>query len=226
MKTRRVLAHAALLVAPAWALGRWATVTRPEALACIGLALVLGELEAASRKEVDPSRARAPGAGLALASALGLLATTWAAIGLPSVDAAPAAWLGAPLVALGIALRVMAVRALGPSFTSEIVAMPGRPLLTRGIYSRMRHPSDAGLVLVALGLAVLGASLGALLVVAVVVVPSVALRVIAEERTLAASHAVTHATYRRDVGLLLPRPRRSRAPDHSSRSKVPNASGT
>lgn len=208
-KLARVLAHAALLVTPVAALGRLDQLLRPQGIACVLLAVLLGEVEAGSRGQPDPSRARAPGTRLALASALGLLVTTWAAIASPTFTTARAAWLGAPLVALGIALRAAAIRALGTSFTSEIVVVPGQLLVTRGVYAWMRHPSDAGLLLVALGLSALGASLGALAITLVVVVPSVIARIHAEERALAASHEAAHARYREDVGLTPWRPWRA-----------------
>jgi protein-S-isoprenylcysteine O-methyltransferase Ste14 len=101
------------------------------------------------------------------------------------------------MMVAGIALRAASMRALGASFTSEIVAVPGRALVTRGIYARMRHPSEVGLLCIALGLVVLGGSLTAALVVTLVVAPSVVVRILREDRVLAAQHPREHAAYRR-----------------------------
>jgi protein-S-isoprenylcysteine O-methyltransferase Ste14 len=201
MRAARVLVHAALLTAPLAVLGRLPALARPQAVACVLAVLLLAEIEAASRTTPDPSRVGAPGTGLALASALGLLGTAWAAIGFPSAPSPSWAWLGVPLVLLGTALRAAAIRALGESFTSEIVATPGHALIRRGIYAYLRHPSDLGLLVIAGGLAVLGTSLPAAVLALVVVFPSVALRILREERALSQRHPKEHASYRREVGL-------------------------
>jgi protein-S-isoprenylcysteine O-methyltransferase Ste14 len=197
----RLVVHAAVLAAPLVALGRGADLARPRALACVLLLLVLGEAENAARGSPDPSAARAPGTALALVSALGLLATAWAAMAFPGLEARWT-WLGALVALSGTALRVAAIRALGPSFTSEIVAPPGHALVTRGVYARMRHPSDAGLLLISFGLALLGGSACAAVVALAVVVPSVVLRITAEERALAIRDPAAHAAYRRSVGIV------------------------
>ena len=214
MRSSRIIVHAAVLMAPLAALGRLTALARPNAIACVVAMLALGEIEAASRTSPDPSRTGAPGTRLALASALGLLGTAWAAIGFPSGTppgwAAPSAWIGALLVIVGTALRVSAIRALGASFTSEIVAP--HAVVRRGIYARMRHPSDVGLLLVAAGLASLGGSALAAVIATLVVVPSVALRIAREDRALALRHPTEHATYRHEVGLTGWQRLRSHAP--------------
>jgi protein-S-isoprenylcysteine O-methyltransferase Ste14 len=198
----RIVGHAALLLAPLVVAGRFEPLSHPRAIVCVLVMLLFAELEAAACTRSDSSRADAPGTRLALVSALGLLATAWAAVGFPSLEKVGWwAWLGAPLIALGIALRVAAIRALGRSFTSEIVAPPGHTLVTRGIYARMRHPSDIGLLFVVFGLASLGASLPAAAIASLVVAPSVALRIAREERLLSARHADAHAAYRTRVGV-------------------------
>jgi protein-S-isoprenylcysteine O-methyltransferase Ste14 len=185
----RASAHAALLAVPAVALGRTSFLARPQAIACVLAMLLFAEVEAASRSAPDPSGPRAPGSRLALASALGLLATAWSAIAAPAFAPGLATWLGVPMIAAGIVLRALAMRALGASFTSEIVAAPGHALVTDGIYARMRHPSDIGLLLVALGLVILGGSLTAAAILILVVAPSVFARTIREDRVLAARHS-------------------------------------
>jgi protein-S-isoprenylcysteine O-methyltransferase Ste14 len=124
----------------------------------------------------DPARWGAPGTVVSLASALALLATTIAAALSPRSDL----W-GLVPIAVGIALRVLAMRALGDAFTSETAFVPGRPIVARGLYRWTRHPSDVGLVLYAGGIAMLGPSAvsfgGALVVLA-----TAAARVFQEEK--------------------------------------------
>jgi protein-S-isoprenylcysteine O-methyltransferase Ste14 len=182
------LAHAALLLAPLVAMGRARALQRPQAAAIVVTMLTLAIVEGASRRRADPSRFGAPGTGLALASAVGLLACTWLALGWPSSPSSPAGawtWAGAPLAAAGILLRAAAIRALGDGFTSETVLAPGRAIAAHGPYAWLRHPSEIGLLLVASGVATLGASAaaaGALIPLAV----ASAFRVRSEARLLIA----------------------------------------
>jgi protein-S-isoprenylcysteine O-methyltransferase Ste14 len=180
----RIAAHGVLVLAPLATLGRFDEATRPQSLACVGALMVFAEIEQASRIAPDPARAGAPGTRLALVSALGLLATAWAAVGFPSFSS-PLSWLGLLAIAAGVVLRALAMRALGASFTSEIVAIPGQRLVSHGIYARLRHPSDVGLLLVSLGLAWLGGSAAAAVIALGVVAPSVILRMLREDAALA-----------------------------------------
>lgn len=179
-------AHAGLLAALPAALGRAAALARPQAIAAIASSLALASIEARAHRSADASRFGARGTHLALASALGLLLTSWLAIGWPGAGAAsPWTWVGAPLFAAGVALRVSAMRALGDAFTSETVIVPGRRVARAGIIAFCKHPSDLGLLLVAAGLVVLAGGGVAIAAALGVVAPTVALRVRDEERLLA-----------------------------------------
>jgi protein-S-isoprenylcysteine O-methyltransferase Ste14 len=180
----RVAAHGVLIAAPLAAAGRLVELARPQALACIAALITFAEVEHASRSAPDPARLGAPGTQLARISALGLLTTAWAAIGFPSFVSS-LAWLGLVAIALGVALRALAIRALGAAFSSEIVVIPGQRLVTHGIYAHLRHPSDVGLLLVALGLAWLGGSAPAAVIALSVVAPSVVVRMLREDAVLA-----------------------------------------
>jgi protein-S-isoprenylcysteine O-methyltransferase Ste14 len=184
---KSVLAHALLLVAPLVAIGRAAEIARPRAISCVAIMLVIGAVESSARRAPDPSRFGAPGTWLALASALALLFTTWAAIGFSSASASPWTWVGVPIALAGASLRRSAIRALGDAFTSETVLAPGRRVVTRGIYGRMRHPSEVGLLLIACGLTMVGSSVTALAISLLVLVPTVIARVASEDRLLGGS---------------------------------------
>jgi protein-S-isoprenylcysteine O-methyltransferase Ste14 len=56
-------------------------------------------------------------------------------------------WLGAPLIAAGLALAVWGVRSLGRSLTPGTEPLPGAPLVTSGAYAHVRHPIYTGIVL-------------------------------------------------------------------------------
>ena len=142
----------------------------------LAAAVVLAIAEAIARRGApDPARWGAPGTRLSLASAMALLATTIAA-----ALSGRTILVGLVPIAIGIGLRFAAIRALGDAFTSETAFVPGRPLVETGLYRWMRHPSDAGLVLYAAGIAVLGGSAiaGAF---AIMVTATAALRIVEEE---------------------------------------------
>jgi len=189
----RLAVHAAIVVVPALALGGLTAVGRPRALACVAYMLLFGETENAAGSGADACGAGAPGTRLALVSALALLATAWAAVGLPSAIGSAASaswgptatWLGMALVVAGIVLRAAAMRGLGSSFTSEIVAaVPGRAVITRGVYGWLHHPSEVGLFFIASGIACVAGSAAALAVVMTVLAPSIVIRVVREDRAL------------------------------------------
>lgn len=181
------IVHAALLVAPALVLGRGSALVRPGAIACVVALVAFAIAETAAKKGAsDPSRWGAPGTRLALVSGIGLLVTAWVAIGFPAAAAAAAAAFASAIAcALGVLLRVLAIRALGDGFTSETVLAPGRPVVRTGIYGVLRHPSDIGLLLFTAGLVGLTGSLLAVVPALLLVVPSAIARMVQEDRLLA-----------------------------------------
>jgi protein-S-isoprenylcysteine O-methyltransferase Ste14 len=56
-------------------------------------------------------------------------------------------WLGAPLIAAGLALALWGVRSLGRSLTPGTEPLPGAALVTSGAYAHVRHPIYGGVVL-------------------------------------------------------------------------------
>ncbi len=63
------------------------------------------------------------------------------------VDPDKLRWLGAPLIAGGLALAIWGARSLGRSLTPGTEPLPGAPLVTSGAYAQVRHPIYAGIVL-------------------------------------------------------------------------------
>lgn len=141
----------------------------------LALASVIA-LAIAERGRRDPARWGAPGTAVSLASGLALLGTTIAAMFAGRTEP-----IGLVPIAVGIALRVFAMRALGDAFTSETVFVPGRPFVETGLHRWTRHPSDLGLVLYAGGIAMLGPSPIAF-GLAALVLGTVIVRVVQEEK--------------------------------------------
>jgi protein-S-isoprenylcysteine O-methyltransferase Ste14 len=63
----------------------------------------------------------------------------------------PLRWTGVALSALGLALRIAAMRQLGPRFSPRIAVQRDHALETRGLYGWVRHPGYLGAWLVAVG---------------------------------------------------------------------------
>lgn len=195
--------HTALLTAPILLAGRGQALVDPRAITCVVLLVVLSLVEPiALRSSRAGHAASMRGSPMALASGVGLLLTAWLSLG--GSSRAWWCWLGVLPVLAGVALRVLAIRDLGPSFSSTIEPPPGGKLVVRGIYGRVRHPSDLGLLLIAAGVAALGGSLTASLVALGVVLPSIAVRLGQEERSLSAQFGSAHQDYRDRVSALFP----------------------
>jgi protein-S-isoprenylcysteine O-methyltransferase Ste14 len=91
---------------------------------------------------------------------------------------------GAVLMASGVVLRCLAIYTLGPRFVSELRVPPGQPLVRTGVYRWLDHPSEAGLLALTAGAAILFRSVDALLVWALVLAPLTFARVRAENAFL------------------------------------------
>ena len=144
---------------------------------------------------------------LAWAQGLAVLAVFWTglvqrlsdgALGLPaSVEI-----LGLVLMLAGALLRHAAIRTLGARFVTEIEVGP--ELVRRGVYDRIRHPSESGLLLSAMGSVLLLSSPAACVVFVVLLLPVVISRTRIEDETLASVFGADHHRYVREAGRFLP----------------------
>jgi protein-S-isoprenylcysteine O-methyltransferase Ste14 len=138
-------------------------------------------LEAASSTE-EPAPPWSRAHAGALATGLTLFAVQAAALVEHALRGTAGSPLGLALILGGIALRVAAIRALGADFVSTTAA-PSR-IVTTGVYRRLRHPSELGLIAAAAGAAVLLDSGVAAAIALVVLVPLAVARCAAEDRVL------------------------------------------
>jgi len=159
---------------------------------------------------------RGRAAGLPPAIAGSLLLTLWLALldvrsGPPGLVAGAAA-IGGTLVVAGAALRVAAIRALGPRFLDAIALMPDHRIETRGLYGVLRHPSETGTLALSLGASCLTLSPLSLLAWAGLLLPLVAWRVRLEDAVLAAHDPELFSRHRATVPALLPLPHSRQRP--------------
>jgi protein-S-isoprenylcysteine O-methyltransferase Ste14 len=129
------------------------------------------------------------------------------ALVLPPLTTGPArtalAALGAVLLVGGIVLVALGARQLGAAATPLPRPQPGTRVIESGLYARVRHPIYAGVLLSALGWALLTASLAALLLVALLAA-LLDLKARREEAWLI-EHDPTYDAYRRRTRRFIPR---------------------
>ena len=147
----------------------------------LGVAVAIGlEIAASPRTTTSATTTSGPTLrSLALAASLLLLASTVLAVG--STQTLGLAILSTLLIVLGGWLRAAAMRNLGPLFRTEA----GAPeLVTTGIHSVIRHPSELGFLAWVLGLFVAAPGLSSA-VLAMAQLPLLGLRLYIEEADLA-----------------------------------------
>ena len=111
---------------------------------------------------------------------------------------------GLGLLAAGSLLRRHCQRVLGPHFTSAVAAEPGQPVVERGAYAWVRHPSYSAGVLMHLGYGLaLGSWVSTLLVVGMCVVVF-GYRITVDERLLAEVLGAPYRDYMRRRKRLIP----------------------
>jgi protein-S-isoprenylcysteine O-methyltransferase Ste14 len=117
-------------------------------------------------------------------------------------------WLGVALSALGLGIRVAAMRQLGVRFSPLLAVQREHALETTGWYARVRHPGYLGSLLASWGAAIVFGSALALPLAAVMTAFQWD-RVRREERLLEGQFGDAWRAYAARTGALLPRWRRA-----------------
>lgn len=112
-------------------------------------------------------------------------------------------WIGVLLFAVGGVLRLWPFFVLGSRFSGLVAIQPGHRLVTSGIYALIRHPSYLGLLVNALGWALVFRSGVGVFLVALTFVPLVA-RIRSEERLLRTHFGAEYDDYARRTWRLVP----------------------
>jgi protein-S-isoprenylcysteine O-methyltransferase Ste14 len=103
--------------------------------------------------------------------------------------------VGLTIIAAGLALRALAMRALGGSLGVRLQVRDDQALVHAGPYKWIRHPNYAGLILVASGIAVAFSSTLALVVAVCLWLPVLLFHIAREERMLIARFGRQYRAY-------------------------------
>jgi protein-S-isoprenylcysteine O-methyltransferase Ste14 len=127
------------------------------------------------------------GTRILIALTLGVAVGT--AVAAPGADSPPTSGpvpvTGLVVMWLGLALRVWSIAALGGEFRTTVEVEHGQPLVSTGPYRWVRHPSYAGLLLIAAGLGVARSAWLSLAACVLLLLPALVRRIHVEEAELA-----------------------------------------
>jgi protein-S-isoprenylcysteine O-methyltransferase Ste14 len=135
--------------------------------------------------------------------ALGYLPAYTDRIGWLTIDGNTTRWIGVVLAAVGSALRIWPVFVLGNRFSGLVAIQPNHRLQTTGIYSVIRHPSYAGLLILTAGWSLAFRSGVGLILIAMFVPPLLA-RIRSEEALLQSQFGAEYDAYRARTSRLIP----------------------
>jgi len=123
---------------------------------------------------------------------------------LPPGLATPLRWLGGGIMVAGVAVWVTAIRTPGPYFSGTVDLPADHELVVGGIYSRVRHPGYAGMLLAELGFGITTGNW--ICAAAFLAIPLAAfnVRMRVEENALLARFGEEYAAYMRRTWRLVP----------------------
>lgn len=113
-------------------------------------------------------------------------------------------WFGTAVFFFGGVLQLVARKHLYDDATFEDRLSSGFAAAQTGIYAHLRHPSQAALVIMTLGLCLMTDSIWALGVFVVLFIPSVLFRISAEEQKLLDQFGDRYDAYREDSKRIIP----------------------
>jgi protein-S-isoprenylcysteine O-methyltransferase len=112
--------------------------------------------------------------------------------------------LGLLIIFLGSILFAWARHVLGNFYSGHLSVVEGQPLVQHGPYRFLRHPAYAGYVLIAIGLSIGYSSIGGLIVILCLLIPTVIYRIQVEEAVLAKHFGNQFMNYAQKTKCLLP----------------------
>jgi protein-S-isoprenylcysteine O-methyltransferase len=113
--------------------------------------------------------------------------------------------VGCLLFIFGIAVRYISIKTLNKYFVSHVALLKNHQLITNGIYSFVRHPSELGLLSICFGVVFLLSSIKGLWVVIFVLLPLVIYRISMEDKLLQLKFTAEYEKYKTITPGLLPK---------------------
>lgn len=187
-----LVANTLLIAAPAVLIAGWEPALQPAIVLPIALLSVAALLEvcaADSQRNLltrDSRESKAAFRGNLVQGALLLghfQISTVVATQATTVPEGAVSLSGLALMTAGIALRIWAIRELGPGFTDFFSSVPG-PRVTSGPFRLVRHPAELGLLLIAAGFPIALGAISMLLVSLPLLVIVSAIRIRREESAM------------------------------------------
>src|SRR5262245_17663152 len=117
--------------------------------------------------------------------------------------APPEAWLGAAIVLIGLAITLWARYALGSNWSGAVTFKQDHELIVSGPYRYVRHPIYTGILLMAMGTAVLSARVSSF-AFCVILLVGLWFKLRAEERLMTEHFPEAYPRYRQRVRALMP----------------------
>jgi protein-S-isoprenylcysteine O-methyltransferase Ste14 len=114
------------------------------------------------------------------------------------------AGIGFLMIIVGLLIRWIAILQLGKSFTVDVAITDKAALKTDGIYSRVRHPSYSGILLIVCGFTALMNSIYSFLILLVPVFIAVLYRIRVEETLLTEEFGESYSEYKKETKKLIP----------------------
>jgi protein-S-isoprenylcysteine O-methyltransferase len=125
-------------------------------------------------------------------------------VGSLGAAAVPVQLFGFAVMALGIGIRFLAIHQLGRLHMPVVAIQADHPLMDRGLYSRVRHPSYLGAIVAFTGFGLALGSWVSALVVLVAALVSYGYRIHVEELALVKGLGDRYVEYRRRTKRLIP----------------------
>lgn len=113
--------------------------------------------------------------------------------------------VGTFILMCGVYLRHHSIKSLRRYFTSHIEVVQSHELIQTGIYRYLRHPSELGLLMIALGISLYMSSLVALLYFSLVIVPITIKRIESEDALLKSVFGQNFIEYKQKTASLFPK---------------------
>ncbi|MGH9418757.1 MAG: methyltransferase family protein [Thermoanaerobaculia bacterium] len=163
-----------------------------------------GQRSAAKRDSVDAGSLQVVTIGMSLALMLAFALAFVPALRFPQTAALPAFWTGLTLLIAGALLRRHCWRVLGEFFTGDVQARAEQPVIDRGAYRWVRHPSYSAGIVMMIGIGVALGSWLSVVVSTTLTVVSYSYRIVVEERALTAALGEKYVEFSRTRKRLIP----------------------